>query len=437
MKFYDRKDEMAALRRVEQVSAQYAQMTVITGRRRIGKTTTIKNALGKIPFLYFFVGKKSEALLCGELAEIVRDTLGEDLGDFTSFPRLFEVLMKLSKRVNFTLVLDEFQNIRYAREAIFSDLQDVWDSNKEGSHINLVICGSIYSKMKKIFDDKDEPLYGRATARFKMKPFSIATLKEILHDHNPEYGPDDLLALYMLTGGVAKYVEQLMMFGAFTKDAMLEQFFRFGSYFIDEGREMLVDEFGKDYGSYFSMLSAIADGRTSRGDIKNYTGIEPGGFLDKLENDFGIISKARPYLSGEASRNVRFFIGDNFLLYWFRYLYRYRSAVEIGNLEYVRSKAVAEYETVSGTILERYFRQLYRETGEYNIVSRYWKGDDMKDEIDLVAVDDAEKRVVIAECKRNPKKYDEQLLRSKAAAIVSHHKAYSIEYAGLSLKDMD
>lgn len=345
--------------------------------------------------------------------------------------------LRHSSAVNFTLVLDEFQNIRYAREAIFSDLQDVWDSNNEESHINLVICGSIYSKMKKIFDDKDEPLYGRATARFKMKPFSIATLKEILHDHNPEYCPDDFLTLYMLTGGVAKYVEQLMMFGAFTKDAMLEQFFSFGSYFIDEGREMLVDEFGKDYGSYFSMLSAIADGRTSRGDIKNYTGIEPGGFLDKLENDFGIISKARPYLSGEASRNVRFFIGDNFLFYWFRYLYRYRSAVEIGNLEYVRLKAVAEYETVSGTILERYFRQFYRETGEYNIVSRFWKGDDMKDEIDLVAVDDAGRKVVIAECKRNPRKYDEQLLRSKAVAIVSHHKAYSVEYAGLSLKDMD
>lgn len=72
-----------------------------------------------------------------------------------------------------------------------------------------------------------------------------------------------------------------------------------------------------------------------------------------------------------------------------------------------------------------------------DIVSRYWKGDAMKDEIDLVAVDDAEKRVMIAECKRNPKKYNEQLLRSKSAAIVSHHKAYSVEYAGLSLKDMD
>ena len=186
MRFYDREAEINALRKYERMSAQNAQMIVITGRRRIGKTTLIKRAFNEIPFLYFFVGKKSEALLCEELAGIVSDVLGEDLGDFTSFRRLLSAIMGISKRLNFTLVLDEFQNLKYANNAIFSDFQDVWDSNKQDSRINLVICGSIYSKMKKIFDDKEEPLYGRATARFKIKPFSIGTVKEILRDYNPD-----------------------------------------------------------------------------------------------------------------------------------------------------------------------------------------------------------------------------------------------------------
>ena len=159
MKFYDREKEMAALRKIEALSAQHAQMTVMTGRRRIGKTTLIKKSFKDIPFVYFFVGKKSETLLCVELAEIVRETLGEDLGSFSDFSRLLGAIMGISRHRNFTLVLDEFQNLSHARESIFSDIQNVWDANKEGCRINLVVCGSIYSKMKKIFDDKEEPLY--------------------------------------------------------------------------------------------------------------------------------------------------------------------------------------------------------------------------------------------------------------------------------------
>ena len=103
MKFYDREAEVAALRRYESLSSESAQMIVMTGRRRIGKTTLIKHSFNSIPFLYFFVGKKSENLLCQELVGIVREALGEDLGDFTSFRRLFEAIMNISKRRNFTI----------------------------------------------------------------------------------------------------------------------------------------------------------------------------------------------------------------------------------------------------------------------------------------------------------------------------------------------
>lgn len=354
MKFYDREAERSALMQIEKRSADHSQMTIITGRRRIGKTTLIKKAFQKIPFVYFFVGKKSESLLCKEFAEIIREELREDIGEFTSFSRLFGVAMTISKRKNFTLVFDEFQNLKYANESLFSEIQDVWDSNKDEGRINLVICSSIYSKMRKIFDDKDEPLYGRATARFKIRPFSISTLKEILADFNPDYTNEDLLCLYMITGGVAKYVEQLMICEAYTKEDMIRSTISLGSYFIDEAKEMLTDEFGKDYGNYFSILAALATGNTARGEIKSYTGIEPGGFLDNLEKDYDIVQKRRPYLSGENSRNVRYSISDNFLNFWFRFIYKYRSAVEIQNMQYVQDKVFADYDTYSGFILEKY-----------------------------------------------------------------------------------
>lgn len=435
MKFYDRSSEIEALNRIEKLSAKNAQMTVITGRRRIGKTTLIKRAFMNIPFVYFFVGKKSEGLLCKELVEIVREVLGEDIGDFTSFPRLISAIMNISKRMNFTLVLDEFQNFKYVNESIFSDMQDIWDKNKDDSKLNLVICGSIYSKMRKIFEDKEEPLYGRATAKFKIRPFSIATLKEILGDFNPEYTNEDLLCLYMITGGVAKYVEQLMINEAYTKDAMIRYTLGLGSYFIDEAREMLSDEFGKDYGNYFSILAGIAAGNTTRGDIKSYTGIEPGGFLDNLEQDYDLIQRKRPYLSGENSRKVRYIISDNFINFWFRFIYKYRSAVEIQNMQYVQDKVFADYETYSGLILEKLIRQLYMESGLYNIVTNYWDKDET-DEIDLIAVNEIDKIVIIGETKRNKAKIDLKVLEKKAAKIIYHHKGWNINFIGTSLEDL-
>ena len=441
MKFYDRENEMTALKKYERLSNENAQFIVITGRRRIGKTTLIKRAFTAIPFIYFFVGKKSEALLCEELSEIVRHTLNEDIGDFSSFKRLFAVIMGLSKRINFTLVLDEFQNFKYANESIFSDMQDVWDDNKAESKLNLVVCGSIYSKMKKIFEDKEEPLYGRATARFKIKPFSISTLQNILTDYNPTYSPDDLLALYSITGGVAKYVELVMEHNAIKKDDMIEDVVSMGSYFIDEGREMLSDEFGKDYGKYFSVLSALANGYTTRGEMTSYVGFDTGGYLDKLENDYNIIAKKRPYMMGEQGKNVRFEISDNFLTFWFRFIYKYWSAVEIGNMNYIHAKINGDYDPLSGMMLERYFRQKYSESGRYTIVTNYWeagrKGNPGEDnEIDLIAVDAENKELVIGEIKRNKDKISIPEVERKSKKKQSCHKKWTTHFVGLSLDEM-
>ncbi len=435
MKFYDREIETETLRKIEETSWQYAQMTIITGRRRIGKTTLIKHAYDADGMIYFFVARKSEALLCKELTDTIRDRLGEELGEFTSMAKLFSAIMQIAKRRHFTLVFDEFQNFKYVNESFFSDMQNVWDANKQDARINLIICGSLYSMMTKIFDDRKEPLYGRATSRIRLREFPLRTLREIMQDNNSGYTPDDLLAMYMITGGVAKYVEQLVQANAFTKEKILDTVLSFGSYFIEEGKELLSDEFGKDYGGYFSILSAIASGFNERGEIKSYTGIEAGGYLDKLENTYDLLYRYRPYLAAPGSRNVKYGIKDNFLNFWFRFIYKYRSAVEIGNLSYVREKVGADYDTFSGWILERYFRQFYRETGLYNIVTNYWEKDG-SNEIDLIAVDEADHEIVIGEVKRNKKRIDLHKLEDKAASICRKQKGWKVGFVGLSLDDM-
>ena len=132
----------------------------------------------------------------------------------------------LSKERNFTLIIDEFQEFSNLNKSVFSDMQNIWDSFKDQSRINLILCGSIYSMMKRIFENSKEPLFGRATSRLIIRPFNIATIKEILKDYNPDYTSEDLLTFYMTTGGVAKYIEQLVQSKAFTKRRILDTLFK-------------------------------------------------------------------------------------------------------------------------------------------------------------------------------------------------------------------
>ena len=83
----------------------------------------------------------------------------------------------------FTLIVDEFQEFANLNSSIFSDIQNIWDSYKEKSKMNLIFCGSIYSIMKRIFENAKEPLYGRATSKMVIKPFEISVIKQILHDY--------------------------------------------------------------------------------------------------------------------------------------------------------------------------------------------------------------------------------------------------------------
>ena len=176
-------------------------------------------------------------------------------------------------------------------------MQNIWDSNKARSKINLIFCGSIYSMMTRIFENSKEPLFGRATQRIHLKAFDIVTLKEILNDYYPAYNHEDLLAFYLFTGGVAKYVELLVQKEAFTLARIIEEVIAENSLFLEEGKNVFIEEFGKEYGNYFSILSLIASGKTSRVEIESIMEIQTGGFLDRLEKEYGLIKKVWPVLA--------------------------------------------------------------------------------------------------------------------------------------------
>jgi len=434
MKFYNREKELKNLKNIEQASKESAKMTIIVGRRRIGKTTLIKEAYPQK--LYLFVSKKNEALLCEEFIKIVEQQLEVKIfGEIKKFRELFEYLMELSTKRAFTLIIDEFQEFLTVNKSLYSDMQNIWDSYKDRSQMNLVLSGSIYSLMKRIFEDRKEPLFGRANNKMELKAFSVVTLKEILGDYSLDYTNDDLLSFYILTGGVAKYVEIFVDAKAFTLDSQLDLIFDDYSLFLDEGKNLLIEEFGKGYTTYFSILSLIASSKTSRTEMESILERNIGGYLEKLESEYRIIKKIKPIFAKEGSRTVKYEIIDNFFNFWFRFIYKYRSAIELENYEYVKKIVKRDYETYSGKFLESYFHEKLRLGYEYSAIGNYWERGN-QNEIDIVAINEDEKRMLIGEVKRNSKKIDLHKVEQKALKLTSKYRKYSVEYRGFSLGDM-
>lgn len=438
MRFFDRTEEIASLREIRAIAKSNAQFTVVTGRRRIGKTYLVWKAYEDEPILYFFVARKAEGDLCEDYRHEIEHKLGiPTMGRAEHFADIFEFLMKLSVERPVTLFIDEFQEFFRVNKSVYSDMQRIWDIYSSQSRMNLIVCGSIYSMMSKIFKDKKEPLYNRQTRFMTVRSFRPTVLKDILAEYNPSYTAEDLLALYSFTGGVAKYVQLLVDAGATTKEKMLDQMVKADSIFLGEGKAILIEEFGKDYGIYFSILSAIARGKTSRSEIESVIGREIGGYLTKLENEYGLIAKKQPLFERSSTKNVRYMLEDNFFIFWFRFIYKYSYMLEIENYESLKTIINRDYETFSGLMLERYFRCVLIERQAYTRIGGWWdrKGEN---EIDIVAENELNDEAVFFEVKRKAANIDLEVLKQKAAVFLratGEFKGYDVSYKGLSMDD--
>jgi len=332
MKFYNRENEIKRLDEIDENSKENASFTIVTGRRRIGKTQLLLRAAHNKCALYFFITRKAEPFLCKDFQqEIVNKLNIPVLGDINDFGKLFKYLMQLSLEKHFILIIDEFQEFFNINPAVYSEMQNHWDFYKDKSKINLIVCGSVFSLMHKIFMDYKAPLFGRATSSMIIKSFNVSVLKDILKKEYPDFNQEDLLALYAFTGGIAKYVQLLVDNKALNFKKMIDYIIREDSTFITDGKNILIDEFGKDYTIYFSILSAIASGENTRSKIENCIGKEVSGYLTRLENDYGLISKSLPMFSKSETKNVRYIIMDNFFTFWFRFIYKYSYIIEIAH----------------------------------------------------------------------------------------------------------
>ena len=440
MKFYNRENELAELKRIQELAfTDHSRLTVVTGRRRIGKTSLVMRAVKDSPTVYLFVSRKNEASLCTEYVPLISQALDiyvpEEIRTFRS---LFQYLMEQARRMPFNLVIDEFQEFYNINESIYSDLQNLWDQYRMESRMNLIVSGSVYSLMQKIFRNSKEPLFGRADNIIKLSAFSTDTLKEILHDYRPEYTHDDLLALYTFTGGTPKYVELFCDNNVLDVDGMISFMVRDNSPFIDEGKYLLIEEFGKNYATYFSILSAISGGINTQPAIEAALGEKSiGGQLKRLIEDYNVIARKRPILAKEGTQAIRYEITDNFLRFWFNYFDRYRSLVEIKNFTGLQKIVREDYPTYSGKCLELYFKQQMVESCQYRDIGSWWELKNGQNEIDIVGLKLEKGQAVAIEVKRQKKNFKPELFKAKVEHLRNKVlPKYEIKMKCLSLEDM-
>lgn len=437
MRFYDRDSEISILKENELQSKRNAVFTVLMGRKRVGKTTLITTALKDYDYAYLFVSKDSEAVLCQKFQQTLEEQLGIRVyGTISHFRDLFEIIMKESLNRHFTIIFDEFQTLYKVNPAIFSEIQDLWDRYHRESHLYLITSGSIQSLMKRIFENEHEPLYGRPTSKLTLKPFAISVIKQIFRDHCPDYKNEDLLCLYMITGGVAKYVELLMDAGCYTKEKMLNYVCRQDSYFLSEGRDIMNQEFSDESATYFSILQLMAGGLTTRSDIDGAMQKDMGVYLQNLEKNFLMVNRLKPLLAKPSSKVTSYEISDQFLRFWFRFVWPYQSLVERGQLSLLRQNMGQHYEQFTGRTLEQYFQARTMETGQYTLVGNWWdrKGEN---EMDMIALNEFNHTGVVAEIKRNPRKISLAALQEKVNMLPQKtFGEYTLSLQGLSIEDM-
>lgn len=433
MKFIGRQAELAKL------NAEYAHdssFVVIYGRRRVGKTTLIKEFLKEKTAFYFLATEELESQSMKRLAGVVARTTNNTLlqkATFIDWLDLFQVIADYKPEEKKVLVIDEFPYLVKTNPAFPSVLQNAWDELLKDSNVMLILSGSLIGMMQKHALSYESPLYGRRTAQMRLAPLSFTDIYEV------QTMPfEKAVEQYGVTGGVPKYLE------FFEDDLELAEQLRetvlSKSGFLYEEPNFLLKSESVTAVNYFSIIKAIADGHHKLGKIAGVLGQETSALTPYLATlaDLGFIEKRTPVTekNPEKSRKGLYFIADNFIRFWFRYVYPYKGELELDNMQIVMDEMSKDFTTgflafVYEDICKNIFANLCK-TGAIPFVpshiGSYWLNDyDGDTEIDVCAVDGQNKLVFVGECKYHAKPVDAPVyfaLKEKVANASEIKKAY-------------
>jgi len=403
-KFVDRIKELKTLN--EQYARGESSLVIVYGRRRVGKTALITEFLkDKKDTLYFLVTEESEKQNLNYFKRQVADYTGNELLKTAEvdWQTVFKILVEYKTGSKKIIVIDEFQYIGESNSAFPSVMQKVWDTLLKDGNVMLILCGSLISLMKKQTLEYSSPLYGRRTAQIKLKQIPFGNYHEFFDGKSD----DELLPFYAVTGGVPKYIETFAkssdVFEGIANSVLNTQ-----SYLYEEPYFLLQKEVS-EIGSYFSLIKAIAFGNRKLADIAGVLGVKQTSLTKYLKvlSDLDLVEREVPVTEAmpEKSKSGLYKISDNFIAFWFKFVYPYRSYLEKGDDAFVLSQikkgsvqnyASFVYEDVCREKMWKYSANRYWNFG-FDKVGRYWGS--KTGETDIVAIDSVGGNIVVGECK--------------------------------------
>ena len=404
--FIGRESELALLNKL--YTSDKFEFVVMYGRRRVGKTALISEFIKDKKAIYF-MGVESN--LKQNLENFSKNIMEFNIGlqadiSFSSFQAGLEYIIKLAENERIILAIDEYPYVAKASESLASTLQMVIDKHKGSSKLMLILCGSSMSYMEDKVLAYKSPLYGRRTAQIKLQPIKFKYYDRFFKNKSTQ----DLIELYSITGGIPKYIlsidrEQSALYN------IENNLFDKNNYLYSEPKFLLQEEVN-DLSRYFSILNAISIGHTKMSSISSYLQINAGGisaYISKLI-ELDILEKEIPITENiDNSKKVLYKIKDNYLKFWFAYIYPYQSYFEIENLTYVKNKIRSEFELYVSKIYEDLARESMWENVPFPLlkVGRWW---DKNTEVDIVALGENNK-IVFGECKYSKKQVGLSILK--------------------------
>ena len=401
--FVDREQEMNTLQ--NEYDRNGSALVVLYGRRRVGKTTLITEFIKNKKALFFLASEEAETLNRNAFREKVAEFIDSDLmrsADIKNWDVLFKAIVDAPFDSKPVIVLDEFQYLGKANPAFPSIFQRIWEEILKEKSVMVILCGSLISMMESQTLAYGSPLYGRRTAQIQLQQIPFA----YYHEFFPGRSRRELIEMYAITGGVPKYIELFSGSGDIYR-AIEGSILNRSGYLYDEPHFLLQQEVS-EVGSYFSVIRAIAAGNSKLSSISSALETKATSLTKYLKTliDLDILEREVPITEDNPEKSKRglYRIKDNYLRFWFAFIYPNRSFIESGHsrivMDKIRKSLVKNH---TAFVYEDVCRERMWELNAdgawpffFTKLGKYW---DSNTEIDITALDPEDKNLILGECK--------------------------------------
>jgi hypothetical protein len=402
--FVDRKQELEWFEK--NYRKKENSFLILYGRRRVGKTELIKQFIKDKPHIYFLAGTKTEKENILELQQLMAEFLKDNIFNkiqFTSWEELFKEFVKKTKKP-IIIAIDEFPFLIEGNKAILSIFQKIWDEILKDEKIMLILCGSSIGMMETQVLGYKSPLYGRRSGQWKLEPFLFKDLELILKNSSFE----NRLKYFSILDGIPHYLNKMDIEKSVTWN-LINRIFQKGEYLYEEAENLLSQEF-REPRNYFSILQAISEGYHKYGEICNRTGLNKSLTSQYLHNllELIIIKKEIPITQKKESRNARYYLSDNYIDFWFEFIYPNKSTIEEGRQDVLLLSISERLKKHYSFVFEEICRQIMQNIYPSIVKCGKWWHKDI--EIDIVGINEEKNSIVFGECKWINKKVDTDVL---------------------------